>query len=186
MKWFFTFARGADHNTRVPHSSASRWSSVLLGGVVVGSFDALFAVLYWRIGYGVPPSRIFQSIAAGLLGPASFEGGPGTAWLGAALHYGIATTIVAVYYAVSVRLTVLVERPFAYGLLYGLAVYAVMNYAVIPLSAAQSPKFNLPWVASSIAVHALLIGVPAALFARRARAGARPAAAHGHVATGRR
>jgi len=45
-----------------------------------------------------------------LLGPASFEGGLPTAWLGAALHYFIATAIVVVYYAASLRLPALVRR----------------------------------------------------------------------------
>ncbi|MBA3759414.1 MAG: hypothetical protein H0X07_02700 [Gemmatimonadales bacterium] len=37
--------------------------------------------------------RIFQSVAAGLLGQASFEGGAATAALGLALHYLIALTM---------------------------------------------------------------------------------------------
>jgi hypothetical protein len=150
--------------------SLAPWVFLLLGGLVVGTFDILFAISFWRIGYGTPPSRIFQSIAAGLLGPASYQAGMMSVWLGAALHFFIATTIVIVYYVASLKLPVLVERPVRYGLLYGLAAYAFMQHVVIPLSAAaQSSRINVPWVASSIVVHALLIGLPAALFARRAR-----------------
>ncbi len=43
-----------------------------------------------------------------------------------------------------------------------------MNYVVIPLSAAQGSAFPLSWVVSSVVVHALLVGVPAALFAKAA------------------
>lgn len=146
------------------------WLYLLLGGIVVGTFDAVFAVSYWRVGYGTPPSRIFQSIAAGVLGPASFKGGLSSAWLGAALHYFIATTIVIVYYTASLKIRALIERPVRYGMLYGLAAYAVMNYVVIPLSAAGTPsRINVPWVASSIVVHAVFIGLPAAIFSRLAR-----------------
>ena len=147
----------------------SPFLALIAGGLVVGTLDGLFAVLYWGIGYGTPPSRIFQSISAGLLGPASFEGGLPTAWLGAALHYFIATAIVVVYYAASLRLRALVRRPIPYGLLYGIAVYVFMNHVVVPLSAARPSRFNLAWVASSVVVHALCVGLPAALFARRAR-----------------
>jgi hypothetical protein len=149
----------------------SPFLALLAGGFVVGTLDALFAILYWRIGYGTPPSRIFQSISAGLLGPASFEGGLATAWLGAALHYFIATAIVVAYYAASIWLPALVRRPIPFGLLYGIAVYVLMNYVVIPLSAARPSRFNLAGVASSIVVHAVCVGLPAALFARRARGG---------------
>jgi hypothetical protein len=60
-------------------------------------------------------------------------------------------------------------RPIVCGALYGVGVYGVMNYVVIPLSKAKPGKFLLSWVVCSIVVHALLISVPAALFARAAR-----------------
>jgi hypothetical protein len=139
---------------------------LVTGGLLVGTLDAIFAISFWRIGYGTAPSRIFQSVAAGLLGRASFDGGWTTVWLGAALHYGIASAIVVVYYLASLRLSVLVEQPVRYGVIYGVAVYAVMNYVVIPLSAALPTRFNAAWVISSVVVHALFIGVPSALFSR--------------------
>jgi hypothetical protein len=43
-----------------------------------------------------------------------------------------------------------------------------MNYIVIPLSATTRPRFLLSWVVWSLIVHAFLIGVPAAFFARAA------------------
>ena len=146
----------------------SPWGPLLLGGLVVGTLDILFAILYWRFAAGTPASRIFQSVAAGLLGAASFAGGAASAWLGAALHYFIATSIVAVYYVAARRIAALTANPIRYGAAYGLVAYVVMNYVVIPLSAAGPSRFNARWVASSIVVHALLIGVPAAIFARQA------------------
>jgi hypothetical protein len=43
-----------------------------------------------------------------------------------------------------------------------------MNYVVVPLSAAGPGSKDPTWIALSILVHALLVGVPIALFARRA------------------
>jgi hypothetical protein len=62
----------------------------------------------------------------------------------------------------------------ACGLLYGLLLYAIMNFIVVPLSAAcgGGPKDPL-WVAMSVGVHPLFIGLPIALFTRRA-IGAQP------------
>ena len=55
------------------------------------------------------------------------------------------------------------------GIVYGILVYIVMNYVVIPLSNAARPKtFNLLWVSCSVIVHMFLIGLPAALFAKAA------------------
>ena len=63
---------------------------VLTGGVLAGALDITYACLFWRIKAGLPASRIFQSVAAGLLGTASFKGGTATAWLGLGLHFFIA------------------------------------------------------------------------------------------------
>ena len=76
-----------------------------------------------------------------------------------------------VYWTASRRLPTLLARPYLYGSLYGLVVYAVMNYIVIPLSATKRPRFILIWVVCSVIVHVLFIGIPAALFAGRAERG---------------
>jgi uncharacterized membrane protein YagU involved in acid resistance len=88
--------------------------------------------------------------------------------IGAALHYFIALCIVLVYWLAGRRYDILLRRPVLYGSAYGVLVYLVMNYVVIPLSATKRPAFLLSWVVCSVLVHAFLIGVPAALFARAA------------------
>jgi len=66
------------------------------------------------------------------------------------------------------------KRPLVYGPLYGGLLYGIMNYIVVPLSAANPGSRNLVWVVLSIAVHAFLIGAPCAIFARRAMLAGRP------------
>jgi uncharacterized membrane protein YagU involved in acid resistance len=101
-------------------------------------------------------------------GKASFEGGAATAALGLGLHYFIATTIVLVYYLVARRWPLLARRPWALGAAYGLLLYGIMNYIVLPLSAAGAGAKDPLWVSLSILVHALFIGIPCALFAQLA------------------
>ena len=141
---------------------------VLLGGLVAGSFDITYACTFWYLKRGVLPSRVFQSVASGLLGDASFTGGWRTAALGLALHYFIATSMAVTYYLFARRWSDLWEKPLVYGPMYGVLLYGIMNYIVVPLSAANPGSRNLLWVLLSIAVHAFLIGTPCALFARRA------------------
>lgn len=158
----------------MPHASGVRrrealWI-VLAGGLVAGTLDLLFAWSFWAIRAEVPPTAILQSIAAGLLGPASRQGGALTALLGAVLHYLIAATMAVTYASVALRFPVLVRQPVRYGALYGGLLYVVMNHVVVPLSRA-GPGSRLPlWVGLSIVVHLFLIGVPMALAARRALA----------------
>ena len=148
----------------------SRAGPLLLGAFVIGTLDIAYAIAFWGIRSGVRPGRIFQSVAAGILGPAALERGVASVALGAFLHYFIALMIVLVYWWASRWAAVLIERPYLFGAIYGLLVYAVMNYVVIPLSATSRPRFLLSWVVCSIVVHALFVGIPAALSARRATA----------------
>ena len=52
------------------------------------------------------------------------------------------------------------------GIVYGIAAYFVMNYAVIPLSATARGPFVLPVFINGLVIHALGVGLPAAWFAR--------------------
>jgi hypothetical protein len=151
-----------------PARLPSPYLYVLAGGLVAGTLDITYACIFWAIKAGVAPLRIFQSVAAGLLGKASFDGGAATAALGLTLHYFIATTMALAYYLVAKRWPLLTRRPGLFGATYGLLLYLIMNYVVVPLSAAGSGSKDSVWVALSIAVHALFIGIPCALFARLA------------------
>jgi hypothetical protein len=130
----------------------------------VGVLDALDAVVFFRVG----PVRVFHSIASGLVGRAAYEGGLATALLGAALHLFIATTAAAVYAAASLRLPVLVRRPVLAGLAYGVWVFVFMSRVVVPLSLARQARFSVPWLLNGVIGHALLVGLPIALWVRRA------------------
>jgi hypothetical protein len=142
---------------------------VLAGGLVAGTLDIVYACVFWAVKADVPVRRILQSVAAGLLGKASFEGGAATAALGLGLHYFIACSMAVAYYLVARRWPLLRERAVPCGVAYGLLLYAIMNYVVVPLSAAGSGGAKDPlWVGLSIAVHMFLIGLPIALFVRSA------------------
>ena len=144
---------------------------VIGGGLLAGTFDITYACVFWGIKAGVSPERIFQSVAAGLLGRASFSGGTRTAALGLFLHYFIATTMSVVYYFVSRWWAALHRQPWFFGPAYGLLLYLIMNYVVLPLSRALPSSKNLLWIVLSVAVHMLLIGTPIALFTRKAHQG---------------
>lgn len=144
------------------------WVLVLAGGIVAGTLDIVYACVFWGLKAGVPAQRILQSVAAGLLGKASFEGGGETAALGLALHYLIALSMSVAYYLVAARWPRLRERPLLCGAGYGLLLYGIMNYVVVPLSAAGSGSKDSLWIALSIAVHVVFIGIPIALSARLA------------------
>lgn len=141
---------------------------VLAGGLVAGTLDILYACVFWGLKRHVPAQRIFQSVAAGLLGKATFDGGVRTAALGLALHFLIALTMSVAYFVVARRWALLWQRPWLCGGVYGVLLYVVMNYVVVPLSRAGPGSKDPLWITLSVAAHVLLVGIPCAVFARRA------------------
>lgn len=149
------------------HERPRAFDTILYGGVVVGILDGLFALIFYGLILGVKPIRIFQSVASGLLGKASYDGGVPTFLLGILLHFVVASCIAAVYYLASLKLPILIRRAVVCGLIYGVLAYLGMNYVVIPLSAANPGQFSLRTFLPAIIGHALLVGLPIALLARR-------------------
>jgi hypothetical protein len=145
-------------------SASSRRNALLaiaVGGGIAGALDLLQACLLF--GWRIP-----LAIAAGLLGRQAFHGGVGTYILGVCLHFFIACSATAIYYAASRKLRFLSEHPVVCGLFYGIAVELVMSYIVLPLSAlhARGP-YKLHDVLLGLAVHMVVVGLPIAFSVRR-------------------
>jgi hypothetical protein len=140
--------------------------ATLVGGLVAGALDIAYAFALYGL-RGVPPSRILQSVASGLIGRMSYEGGAWSAGLGAVLHFTIAIVMAGAYTVASLRFPLLRAQAVACGGAYGLALFIVMNYVVVPLSLAipkgppPSPAYEL-----GLVVHVALVGIPIALAAR--------------------
>ena len=140
--------------------------AIAVGGAIAGALDILGAfAIYWP----APPAAILRSIAAGVVGSAAARsGGVGLAALGLLLHFVVALSAAAVFVTACRAVPALARRPLLSGPLYGLVVFLVMNYAVIPLSAIG--RFPGPWsgaTAKVIALHMIGVGLPIALAARR-------------------
>jgi|SRR5215831_1613421 len=142
--------------------------AIFWGGLACGILDisqACIAAWYFR---GARPGRVFQSVASGLLGPKSFQGGSSTVLLGAGLHFFIAFVAAAVYYLASRKLTFLTTRFVLSGLLYGELVFIFMNFVVLPLSAIHRvPPFTPALIITGPIGHLFLVGLPIALAVRR-------------------
>src|SRR5438552_13974874 len=93
--------------------------AIAVGGGIAGTLDLLQACILF--GWDIP-----LVIAAGLLGRQAFNGGPGTYILGVCLHFFIACSAAAIYYAASRKLIFLREYPLVCGLFFGAAVQEMM------------------------------------------------------------
>lgn len=112
--------------------STSALRAILAGGVIAGTIDIEAAALINH----VSPVLIAHYIASGVLGKASFSAGAPAAYLGLILQWGMSVVIASIYWRVTVRMPALRERWWLGGLLAGAVIYLVMNFIVMPFSAA--------------------------------------------------
>lgn len=141
--------------------------AVALGGLVAGTLDILYAFVFWHF-RDVVPGAILRSVASGVLGAAAYEGGTPAALLGLGLHFVIALGWAALFYVAARRFSALVRHAAVTGMLYGVGVYVLMNYVVVPLSASPlTPPHDPVVVVGGVFAHVFLIGLPIALIARR-------------------
>jgi hypothetical protein len=153
-------------SSTAPRSSSS-WKGILVGGVIAGILDILIAFVFYG-SRGTPPVRILQSISSGLLGRKAFDGGAGTAALGAVFQLIIPTVAAAVYYGFDRTLPIVQKHPVACGILYGIVIYVVKNFVVQPHSAIPwKPRYTFGGVVPAVLAHMFLIGLPIALAVRR-------------------
>jgi hypothetical protein len=135
--------------------------AIAVGGGIAGALDLAQACVLFGL-------RVPLVIAAGLLGRRAFQGGAGTYALGVFLHFFIACSAAAVYYAASRKLRFMTEYPLVCGLVFGAAVEEVMNLVVLPLSAlhARGP-YTLHDLILGLLVHMVVVGLPISFSVRR-------------------
>ncbi|HTH66018.1 MAG TPA: hypothetical protein VL563_15140 [Gemmatimonadales bacterium] len=68
--------------------------------------------------------------------------------------------IVSVYYAASRRVPLLTRRPVRSAVLYGCLVFVVMNFVVVPLSAARVMRITVVNLVNGFVGHILAVGLP--------------------------
>jgi len=147
----------------VPGRSRKRSAllAIAAGGLIAGTADLLQACILF--GWDIP-----LSIAAGLVGKGAFGGGVAMYVLGVFLHFFIATSAAAVYYAASRWLGFMRENVVVCGLIFGAAVELVMRLVVLPLSAlhARGP-YELSDLIQGLLVHMVIVGLPISFSIRR-------------------
>jgi hypothetical protein len=139
--------------------------AILVAGLIAGTLDIGAACLI----NSVAPVLVMKSIAAGLLGMTAFDGAAGTAALGLGLQYFMSWIIAAAYFIVAANLPAVRSNWLPSGLAYGVIVFVVMNYGVLPLSAfGHAPMFHLKGFAENL-LAMLVFGLIMAIGARGAR-----------------
>ena len=160
--------------TRLTGESAySSMKRIGVAGVLTGVTDGLFSSVLSAVFYGSTVTRLFQGVAATLLGPTAVDGGVRTALIGVAMHFGVALGWSA-FFAFLVSQFEWLRRtlgapggPIRVASVYGPLIWMTMSLLVIPeLTGRPTPityrwwvQFfgHIPFVALPIAT---IIGLP--------------------------
>ena len=130
----------------------------LSAGLVAGTTNLIAAGAI----FGGTLTHGLQQIASGLFGDAAFNGGAGSAALGAGLHYFISIVAAGLYCALALRQRWWRDHWLVGGTVFGVVAYVVMNLVVVPLSNAANPDFSPEIVAKELVAHTVMFGIPIA------------------------
>ena len=143
--------------------------TALFGGAIADALDLFYAFVAYGL-VGVPPLAILHSIASGLLGKAAYQGGLVSAALGLAAHFAICVTAAGVYGFLARRLYIMVKHLWIAGPTFGLGMFVVMNYVVVPLSAGVVGVPTGKFLVGGLLVHMFGVGLPIAWITAKAMA----------------
>ena len=138
-------------------------AAILAGGFMAATFDFFAAMLI----YGGTASGVAHAIARGWFGAAVKTMPPIVDVIGIASHYAILLIAAAIFVLTSLRFPVLRQRAWIIGPLFGVCIYVVMHFVIVPLSAVHAvnnPK-GIQFVEEFLG-HMFVIGLPIALWAR--------------------
>lgn len=155
-------ARGA---RRLPAAAMA----VICGGLIAGTVDIGSACLINSRSPGV----ILQAIASGVFGAASFRDGLPAVYAGLGLQWAMSLLIAGIYVTVASRWAGLRRHSVTAGIAYGMVIYLVMNFVVVPLSAAPfRPSTRLLAMFENL-LAMILFGLIVAAAAQLSRLGGR-------------
>lgn len=156
---------------------ASVRQAILTGWLLCGVLDITAACIQAWIQAGRTPAMVLKGVASALWGRGALDAGAGMAAIGLTMHLAVALTATLVFYALSRRGALLGTAPLLIvGPLYGVVVFAAMNYGTLPLlSWVRSLYLDTPprWPGSmgwpQLGIHAICVGLPIVWGVRRAR-----------------
>ena len=133
-------------------------TAVLLTGLIVSLLDGAAAIIHAYARSGIAPDKLFRYIASALLGSDAYNGGAGIILFGIFLHFLIALTWSAVFFILYPRFWFLRGNKLITGCLYGIFVWLMMNFVVLPLTRVPPLKFSTSGVITGVLIYMFIIG----------------------------
>ena len=156
---------------------ASRYSgkaiirATVIATVIAGTLYILSAFAFDIAADGTPLG-VLRGIGGAIVDRETFANPFVLPAIGLALHFGIMLVMAAVYLFAASRVPLLNRLPILSGIGYGLVLWGVMYWVVLPQRWPTlfpiDPRTNLQEVGEQLFSHVVLVGIPIALVAKAA------------------
>ncbi len=143
------------------------FANIVKAGLIAGTLDIIAACTYYTIRTGKNPDGVLKFVASGVFGKEAFSGGIRMSILGLIFHFCIAFAFTIFLFWIFPKISFFTNNKILSGILYGIFMWAVMQFLVVPLS--NTPKSPLILSNAIIAAMILIIciGIPLTLIAAK-------------------
>ena len=145
--------------------------TIVWATLVAGTLDILSAFA-WTLLAGGKPAKVLPSVASGPFGDV-IKANSLAAPLGLAVHFALMLAMVVTYVYVAARVPALRRQWLGAGMLYGVLLWWVMYWIVLPLRFGIPHPSNAAAITRQLISHVLLVGIPIAWIAARRPTGKR-------------
>lgn len=140
-------------------------AQVIKTGLLVGGLDILAALVRQYIKTGKSPVGVLKFIASGVFGKTAFTSGDIMIFVGFVLHFVIAMLFTLFFFWLVRKLPILLTYKVITGIVYGIFIWCVMQFMVLPLSNTTKLPFNIKDAIIAMAILVVCIGLPLAFIA---------------------
>jgi len=153
------------------YSAKAAVRAVIIATVIAGTLDILSAFVY-AVMAGGTPLGVLSGIGSAIVDREAFASPYILPAIGLALHFGIMLVMATVYLLAASRIPLLNRLPVLSGIGYGLALWGVMYWVVLPqrwpTMFPVDPRLDPKGFAEDLFSHIMLVGIPIALVAKSA------------------
>ena len=134
---------------------------ILRATLLSGTLDILSAFTFGGMS-GLSPGQILKYVASGPFGDELRQGGAGSAALGLLVHFALMAMMVSIFVLAATSQKAIGRHWVAAGTVYGIFIYLVMYWMVVPTRFGTQPATSLWSVGNALFSHIICVGLPMA------------------------
>lgn len=141
--------------------------TIIIAWLICGSLDILTAFIDYYIKTGKGPDGVLKYIASGVFGKDAFGGSSLMIWLGLMFHYLIALLFTLLFFLLYPRMKFLQFNVLITAIIFGLIVWAIMNFVVVPISNTPKSTSGQRNLIKPLLILICMIGLPLSIVYKR-------------------